>query len=763
MRKMNIKINRILSLVVSFALLITSFSGCADNHAAISNPSKNDITTEEIVSHVIETLTEGQTESEKPGIEEVEKAGISVIMSDNWEDYIGDVETFVYGLISNELGLGFDVFPAYVDLSDGTVISGIAYSDYEDCYVNDDESQCIFMAGFMPYCGELDIPSDEFDDGLFIQDAEYDNEKFSFIMGYESDEYRDHCVVYGQYLQYGIDDSGKIFYETSPYEQGKCNETLGSLYSFDEAKYVYDDNVGGNLLLSGISLYSQIDYAELENAINEMLRTQDRNSYTMEIETSAYFAQEAVEAYFMTLQEESFLGYSTADLIEETRKLDPKECYRITNEGLIKLSFEDEGGEASLVKWIVGSTCAIVAIIGFVGASVSKTYPPLSAAAGAISGLAIDVFMQVVIEDVRLVELDWRKSIVAIVAGALSGYIGPYVYAAASNTATYFAMDTCIEALIGGIEMGARAWLDGEDGKKIIQSMGQGFAIAMALSAGFKVAGVVVEKIARKISPVIKEASIRINPTVKKKLSKLQKVIAKKIKNFEKWADGTKLHSEYISEKITDKQLEKLLEEGSKYLKDKSIKKLSLNDMFDMNDKPISKSELSELFDEAPDNTVLAYFKVDEDIIEVVKVNGIVSVRTDETKYLTVELDSWLNANKYSRDDNLKNAVEKIKKVCSKDSERIPEVLADAIEKSNVKLEDMSVSKLHEMIKKSGLTLHENGDMKTITLMPRKIHESIKHMGGFGLAKHLKFHQGHERLSSFISAASMGTITAVTE
>ncbi len=109
-----------------------------------------------------------------------------MIVSGNWEDYIGDIETFVYGLIINQLRYSYDVFPASVDLHDGHVVYGIAYTDYSKSYVNEDESKCYFETGFLPFAGETDIPYEEFDYGLELDNLEFTDEETSFIWTYGS-------------------------------------------------------------------------------------------------------------------------------------------------------------------------------------------------------------------------------------------------------------------------------------------------------------------------------------------------------------------------------------------------------------------------------------------------------------------------------------------------------------------------------------------------------------------------------------------------
>ena len=45
----------------------------------------------------------------------------------------------------------------------------------------------------------------------------------------------------------------------------------------------------------------------------------------VDIETNLYFAQEAVASYLLSLQEETFCGYSVDALVEAAQELDPME------------------------------------------------------------------------------------------------------------------------------------------------------------------------------------------------------------------------------------------------------------------------------------------------------------------------------------------------------------------------------------------------------------------------------------------------------
>lgn len=751
---------RILSVVLCVALCVSTLQGCGTRKQPSSEDIANNIV-DEIVNTIKDSESSTGVEATMPDAEAIENEGKIVRLSSSWEDYVGDIETFVYGLIANELGYSFDVFPAYTLLSDDTEIYGIGYSNYEECYANDDETEYAFLAGFIPYYGENVVPDDEFDSGLTVYDMDYSGEEGSFVLAYQSESYTDHCVVYGQYLHYGIDENGRITYSYEEYEKGKCDEELGSLYSYDESRFVFENSVGESINISGTSLYSQIDYDELEAEINEILRTQDKNSVSIDIESAAYFAQEAIESYFLSLQEETFLGYDVDSLIEAAKELDPLECYRITSEGLMSLTLEPgQDGASSLVKWLVGTSCVIVAAVGIVSAMVFIECPVLSSAAGAVTGLAIEIFMQVVISGENLEDINWGKVALAAAAGAISGFLGPYVYATTSG-AGYFLVDSALDGLIGGIERSVGTWLDGGDGQSIIKSFGFGFALGFGLSAAFKGAGAFVGHLANKVGPKVAKLSQKLFPKLTKNVSafakKVGKEVGKKLYAFKQVADASPFHSKYIANKIAFKQLARLQAEGADWLEEKSFSHLNNKNILDANKNPITKETLEKTFKEATDGTVIGYFDMGDEVIEIVKKNGMVSVLFDNSKYQTVFIKAGLVAD---RDINFEEAAKELKKAWVNDPSQIPDSISTAIKRTNIDLEDMEPEKLVDIIRKSDWVLHENPDMQSISLVSRAIHKEIKHMGGYGLAKNLKYHMGREFFERLVSSAASGAVIA---
>ena len=753
---------RIISFILITSMILSMVSGCASRAPSESIAEEsiiNDVTinTEAIVETILDELIDDNSQLEYQ----------SLTLSANWEDYVGDVETFVYGLLTYQLESCYDVFPAYVELSDGTEIYGLAYSDYSECYATEDETQAYFSSGILTFPGEDPIPSGEFERGLVVHNIDYEDENIQFILKYATDEFTEHCVVFGQYVKYGANASGQIFCSTEEYVRGQCDESLGSLYSYDESRYVLDLDFGQYSPISGVSLASQIDYGQLEAEINRILETQEKNYAQVDVETNLYFAQEAVESYLLSLQEETFCGYSVDALIEATQELDPMECFQLSPEGVLTIDIDELPGDGAtpLAKWLVGATCLIVTAVGVVGSTVFMMCPALSAASGAIAGAAIDVFMQVVVSGQALGDVNWNKVVLSAVTGAVSGFLGPYIMATTGGVGYFFA-DSAVDAVLGGIEHTVTAWMDGADGLAMIKSFGYGFALGFALSAGFKGAGELVNRIVKGIGMAANKIAPKLTATVCEKLSEGAKVFLVPIGNalteLQKAADGSIFYSKYIANAMAFRQLARLVDDGMDELADGAINQIVKNDLVDAEGNPLTEDALRKLFKNAKDGEVIAQLGKAKDGINVVKQNGIVGIVFDPDQYITVNVTRLVD----NRNVNFNNAAEKLKEAWLEDPMTMPAAISAAIRESGKNLETITPNQLVKIIqtRSNGFVLHENIDMTTITLVPRALHDTMEggyyHMGGFRLAEYLKAHMGSAYFERLLAAASTGLATA---
>ena len=400
------------------------------------------------------------------------------------------MDSFVYDRLFNEYSLAYETFNAVLYLPDNTEVYGIGYTDFGSYFESTDGGKNYFPAGFIVGCGDVTVSDEQIEKGIEITNLDYANDDYGFVYSYSTDEFQEHCVVDGQYVKYGIDENGVISYSTEEYEKGVCDESLGALYSYDENRMLYDPDMGEYVPITGESLYEIIDYDALEAEVNRILDEQDFNFSKVDIETHAKFAQEAVSSYLLSLQEETFMGCDVDVLIEEVSKLDPMQCIRITPEGNVIVDIEKDIPQepTALAKWTVGICCGI-AVAGSIALTVFV--PAAAPASGAISGAAIDVFMQVVVENHAIEDVNWGKVAVSATAGALMAWVCPMGASAiaksvAENTGKEvlskiagYGVQTLSNAVVSGATNASYSIIDGKSKEDVWDS----FLIGAALGA----------------------------------------------------------------------------------------------------------------------------------------------------------------------------------------------------------------------------------------------------------------------------------------
>ena len=245
------------------------------------------------------------------------------------------------------------------------------------------------------------------------------------------------------------------------------------------------------------------------------------------------------------------------------------------------------------------------------------------------------------------------------------------------------------------------------------------------------------------------------------KIHKLKADVEKGILYSEKdWVSS--LYNEYVANKISARQLNRIIknnsiEKGS--LAETSVSSLSTKfDILDVNGNMISKKELlKKLFQKAKNGDTLAYIKYEDEIIYLKKLNGVIGAYFDD-RYQSVRLDKMLTSD---RDYNMLRATKLLKEEWLKNPVKVPESIKKKILELNKTLENIDDTLLVEVIRKSDWVLHENTDMYTVSLLPRKMHAEVTHHGGVGIAKYLKLHMGQEFFERFVNAASSGVAGAI--
>lgn len=779
----------IYKLISILLCMIMAFSVCACNLPSDDSSNPGTPPTQEQIP--------GNGEETGPGADDIVESFATTISYD-YEDYVGDLETFVYGLLITKLEYIYDVFPAYIQLSSGYFVYGLAYTDYSECYTNEDETVAYFISGFIPFVGELEIPQEDFDSGLYLYNLDYQDEETFFVWKYKSEAFLEHCVVYGAYLQYGVDESGQITYNAIPFEREKCDISLGSLYSYDDSRYLYDVDFGDYMPISGISLAETFDYEEFEKEVNAFIEEQNANWMSFDIETVAYNSQDAVEAYLLSLQEETFLGYPVEQLVEATKDLDPLQCFRITPEGLSVIDIEEipPEGPSALAKWLVGGACLIGVVAGIVGTYASNLLPApwsyvVRGLGGALTGASFDVFFQVIVDNKTLGDVQWAKVATSAVTGAISALIYPYV--GAKSGLGFKLADMGIDGVLAGLENAVFAFIDGGTFQEAAVKFGEGFVIGAVISGVFKVIEKGVSKInSARMGKLAKKVSDELTPKVTKTASKISSEVAdsssnaiggffKKLKNksddlFYRLKYGiSRAEFDKIVE-LSAKRGDVILEAPVKALR-KNFNAMTKKGFESVNGKQIKTfSEFLELIAENENGDVLGRYVVNhngvDEVIAVFKRNGVADLEFDITKYLKLFPDNLTT----NRDANFIQAAKLYRDAWANGDIKIPKEIQEGLLEAfpgyktvDDLFEQYSPSddinkKIVDIVtdsKKSTWVFHEGMD-GSVSLVPRALHDKVKgyhgisHMGLVSYLKVLKETHGSDRFADYLTAASNG-------
>ncbi len=451
-------------------------------------------------------------------------------------------EVFVRQQIFRQYALLYDTFNAAIVLDDGSEITGIGFTDYSAYYETDDESVGYFPAGFIADYG-YQLPPTEDGKAFVIENLDFTDERYQFVYDCETVPFIEHCVKDGQYLKYGVSEQGTITYEASAYERGVCDESLGALFSYDTGKFLFDPDMGDYVYITGNTLFEFIDYDVIEDQVNQIIADQNKRLSKQEIISSVHIAQEAIVSYLLSMQQETFLGYNVAELVNYASQLDPMECVRITPEGMvvIKMTGDIPGGPDELTKWLVGIGCGIVVIAS---TALNIFVPAARPLCGAITGAAIDVFMQVVIENKTLENVQWEKVAIAAVSGATMAWLCPLAASGITDIVTKaggkvlgklagYGVMTISNGFVSGLTGYINATIDGRDGWEAFK---QGLIIGAGCTAAASLLAEAVPFLGSKVSALLNRT--QIGAKINNALSGINKTIGK----AELWIRGKQVH-----------------------------------------------------------------------------------------------------------------------------------------------------------------------------------------------------------------------------
>lgn len=388
-------------------------------------------------------------------------------------------------LLATDLSFHYHVFDAYIELS-GRRISGICFTTLTEMSQNE-EGNIGFLSGFIPFESDLVLSEKQISDGIPIHPGDENNEH-RFYWTYLAEPQQGHFVKEKQYVRYGVDGHGAFYVNSQRITAQKparaiCDTSIGSLYSYDENRWIYLCDFGNYLSVSGSPLHDVLDFSTLAEELNVILATQGKNYFSSEVLTSVYYSHNALTSYLLSLQTETFLNYNVEELLSLIKEIDPMECIRISADGLVvvELSPEPPASASALCKWLVGAACAI-AIVASVSGSFLGIPPVVS---GAIIGPAIETFSHVVIQGRALETVSVRRLIISSVAGAISAPMGLFG-----------------DSMVGGTVEAVNCLWDGGTLADAGRSFAIGTAAGLALGIAFKGVTAAIRKISKPKLPV---------------------------------------------------------------------------------------------------------------------------------------------------------------------------------------------------------------------------------------------------------------------
>ena len=719
---------RATALTVSAVMMFTTLTGCADGAKSNSkndpSQSTNTVSTKDIADSISESLrNENESQAE------------AVKISFDPDDYAGDLDAFVYGLIVSEYELCYNVFNAAVELDNGEMVYGIGYTDYADRYDSDD-GKIFFPSGFISLIGEPEIPEDAVENGLEVIDLECEDMEHGFVLAYDTEPFTEHCVVWEQYLQYGINETGAITYNAVP-DSSEYDDSLGTLYSYDSGKYLlyYGEDQSEDLKVESLS--GQIDYAAVEAEMNRIIAEQNLNFSKVEIETIVAEAPAYLESALLATQAETFMGYDVSELIEKAKQLDPNEIMTITPDGIIIEVADDIPDDPDkLTKWLVGVTCGVL-VIGSI--AVEILVPALNKESNAISGAAVDVFIQVVLDNHTLENVNWKRVALAAYNAALYSYFSPGIEQIASEFAEQFgskvlqviaenSLKTISTGLLGGIEFAEFAILDEKEPDEVFDAFLEGAAIAASCQAALKIIGELGKpiakalkrtrinnfavKISNKVVGFVGEHKIALAKPTLENLSNPKAYIEASRRATKTLRNQNKIIKNILNRIPTDDNVNfQLLDKFGNAVSNAEFKKLGNNGFIGL--KESCEDGLRELFE--------------KNSISMIPVkNGFVDLSAFSIFDFVPK--SGISNN---RDANMKQYYKQLSELWTESDETMPKIIKEYLTENGL---SYSPSNIKKAISQTGYRLHESID-GVVYLIKNDLHDVLPHAGGVVQAK----------------------------
>lgn len=663
--------------------------------------------------------------------------GLEEGTEDDWKEYSNDFEAITYALVSTQLQKVYDVFPAKLEIpSTKQEVYGYAFTDYKTKYVyhqGENDQENYFSTGFISLVNEFVVPPSDINKGIEIYRTE-DNDATSthYFYGFNCEPFDSHCVIKGQYLKYGVNGDHQIYYENSEYD-GTSDESLGGLYSFDDKNYIYGEDNGfiptkGNVLdetfdfeswksetkntfLKGISL----KLADLKNIITDAIAK--------------------VKTVINNLNEQTILGYNIDDIKKAINNTSENDIATVENDKVAMHSVDNEIPSSldSTAKWIVGF-CTAIAVIANIGVvlffpKVTSANTAINAAVSAVSGAAIELSVQTLIDNKGFKDVNWIKIGIAAVVGGLAGLLPE------TNSKIKGSITT---SLIAAVTTMSYRFLDGGSFLNSALSFVSSFVIALILSTALTTIASGFEKLANKVAPKLMK---KVNLFIQKH----QIIVGGKSmqENVSGLNDAvTREASQSASNASVDSRTTVFnTKEAVKHLPGDKNKYLALTDE---TGKIITKQELLNNSgngylvlknNEAAQRYSALFVDKNGNLLTRIPIkNGYVQFQSFDSTIVNLSKGNSLISN---RSENFKMFDDCLKKALINNPESVAPDVLQYFRNLGVDFDSLTCADFKMMRSILNKTWHEAENRGTGILIDTTLHNFISHMGGFSLSKAL--------------------------
>jgi hypothetical protein len=241
-----------------------------------------------------------------------------------------------------------------------------------------------------------------------------------------------------------------------------------SIQADDDGRNVFDPDLGAAYNVSATSLNTLLDPVIAKGEYERYIAEQTANGFTVDTMNFVYISYSALDAYYLSNQDESLLGIDVEEFYEMERMVGPNQYYWVDENGnLSVLDFQAE--EEEKATWLdrlagaalaVGTICVgviIVAAVSVVSCGAATAAAPYIM--GAFIGAGMEIFMQTVVQGKKIKDINWVRVSIAAVSGALAaipgiGWLGAGLLQGGTEAAMTWAEGGSIEDILKAFTVG---------------------------------------------------------------------------------------------------------------------------------------------------------------------------------------------------------------------------------------------------------------------------------------------------------------------